>query len=156
MSWTNPKFERIYNREKEQAVSNKYSMYNLTEEDLSSNYLDGELFRKTTKNELIAYERGILRGIKLVDNMLTPIRMDPLECPEIRFQIVVLYAVKNDEDYIVSEDFNKIQKENPNKQIFVGWGIWDALMNKKADNTETIYFLKQDAEKVKKEILKQI
>lgn len=150
--WTNPKFEQIYNRQKQQFL---FYERGLTEEDLSSNYLDGNLFKKTTKKELIAYERGVLRGIKLVDNMLSSITLDPLESPEARFKVIQLYAAELSEDYEISESLDDILMIYPEHKIVLGWSIYDTLMNKQANNTRRIYFSKKEADEKREELIKQ-
>lgn len=149
-NFTNPRFEKIYNRQKKQAL---FFENGLTEEDLSSHYLDGDLFKTTTKKELIAYERGVLRGIKLVDNMLTPVELDPLESPETRFKVIILYAVRKEDKYEISENLNTIQMYNKEEQILVGWSVFDTLLNKKPDEVESIYFHKQDAEEIREKLI---
>lgn len=137
--WRDKKLEQIYNRHKEQAL---YTFQKLTKEDLSSNYLDGEVFENglNRRSELIAYERGILRGIKMVDELLTPITLDPLEMPDIRFQIIVLYAIDKN---TFSKNLDELQKQHPNNKIFVGYGIEDILLNKEP---EKFFFYREDAE----------
>lgn len=142
--WRDKKFEKIYNRYKEQVL---FMDKSLTEEDLCSHYLDGEIFKnsqKYRKSELIAYERGVLKGIKMVDELLTPITLDPLEMPSIRFQIVILYAV--DEQHF-SKNLNELQEKYPNKKIFVGFGVEDILLKKEPDK---FFFYKEEAEIEKK------
>lgn len=139
MNWNNDKFKRIYDRQKKQAL---YTFQKLTEEDLSSNYLDGEAFENepNRKSELIAYERGILRGIKMIDELLTPVTLDPLEHKETRFQIVTLYGV---DENTFGKDLEKLQKQYSNEKILVGYGIEDILLNKEP---EKIFFYKEEAE----------
>lgn len=140
MKFTDQKFEKIYERYKELAL---FQHKNFTEEDLSSDYLDNETFKTATKNEEIAYERGVLRGIRFVDSMLTPVTLDPLESPEARYKIVMKYFVNDEDGYFVSENIEEVIEKYPNKTICIGWSIFDVLLKKKPDKVSDFYLCKK-------------
>lgn len=142
MKFADEKFEKMYERYKELAL---FQHKNFTEEDLSSDYLNSETFKNVTKNEKLAYERGVLRGIRFVDSMLTPIMLDPLESPEARYRIIMKYFVNDEDGYFASENIEEIIEKYPSKTICIGWSIFDVLLKKKPDNVLDFYLYKKGA-----------
>lgn len=76
--WNNKKYERHYNRIKENALDNP--KYEFTEEELSSPYLDSISHQtrsyRIMRMVVLAYYLGKLKGIREVDAGETPVTLD--------------------------------------------------------------------------------
>ena len=147
--WNNERLKRRYERIIWDAKQN--NPYSFTDEELKYPWLNSNIFK--TKSARIwrmitlAFTLGQMAGVKRVDEGMTPISLEPLEIPKNRYEIISLFAVKNDKCKYgdIFNNHMEAAKKYPKNEIIAGFGIKNLKTGTLAENSADIYFTYKEA-----------